>query len=175
MTEMAITEPLQCIVSDMTAFHVKGIYYELTLYMDLWNNEIVSHSLSAKRGDRMTYISGLKGLLEVKKEFPDMQMVLHSDQGSVYASKEFNELLPMYNVIRSMSRAGTPTDNAAMEAINGWIKAELFMDFHVTGDDNVEKEVDDYIVFFNEQRPAYSLGYLTPKQYKEQFAPAPHC
>ncbi len=81
----------------------------------------------------------------------------------------------MYNVIRSMSRAGTPTDNAAMEAINGWIKAELFMDFHVTGDDNVEKEVDDYIVFFNEQRPAYSLGYLTPKQYKEQFAPAPHC
>ena len=96
----------------------------------------------------MTYISGLKGLLEVKKEFPDMQMVLHSDQGSVYASKEFNELLPMYNVIRSMSRAGTPTDNAAMEAINGWIKAELFMDFHVTGDDNVEKEVDDYIVFF---------------------------
>ena len=81
----------------------------------------------------------------------------------------------MYNVIRSMSRAGTPTDNAAMEAINGWIKAELFMDFHVTGDDNFEKEVDDYIVFFNEQRPAYSLGYLTPKQYKEQFAPAPHC
>ena len=62
-----------------------------------------------------------------------------------------------------------------MEAFNGWIKAELFMDFHVTGDDNVEKEVDDYIVFFNEQRPAYSLGYLTPKQYKEQFAPAPHC
>ena len=123
----------------------------------------------------MTYISGLKDLLEVKKEVPDMQMVLHSDQGSVYASKEFNELLPMYNVIRSMSRAGTPTDNAAMEAINGWIKAELFMDFHVTGDDNVEKEVDDYIVFFNEQRPAYSLGYLTPKQYKEQFAPAPHC
>ena len=123
----------------------------------------------------MTYISGLESLLELKKEFPDMQMVLHSDQGSVYASKEFNELLPMYNVIRSMSRAGTPTDNAAMEAINGWIKAELFMDFHVTGDDNVEKEVDDYIVFFNEKRPAYSLGYLTPKQYKEQFAPVPHC
>ena len=139
--------------------------------MDLWNNEIVSHSLSGRRGDRMTYISGLNDLLELKKKFPDMQMVLHSDQGSVYASKDFNELLPMYNVIRSMSRAGTPTDNAAMEAINGWIKAELFMDFHVTGDENVEKEVDDYIVFFNEQRPAYSLSYLTPKQFREQFAP----
>ena len=37
-----------------------------------------------------------------------------------------------------------------MEAINGWIKAELFMDFHVTGNASVEQEVDDYIVFFKE-------------------------
>lgn len=175
MTEMAISDPLQCIVSDMTAFHVRGSYYELTLYMDLWNNEIVSHSLSARRGDRMTYISGLTDLLELKKEFPDMQMVLHSDQGSVYASKDFNELLPMYNVVRSMSRAGTPTDNAAMEAINGWIKAELFMNFHVTGNASVEQEVDENIVFFNEQRPAYSLSYLTPKQFREQFATYHNC
>ena len=123
----------------------------------------------------MTYISGLTDLQELKKEFPDMQMILHSDQGSVYASMDFNELLPMYNVVRSMSRAGTPTDNAAMEAINGWIKAELFMDFHVTGDASVEQEVDDYIVFFNEQRPAYSLSYLTPKQFREQFAPYRNC
>lgn len=74
-----------------------------------------------------------------------------------------------------MSRAGTPTDNAAMEAINGWIKAEMFMDFHVTGNASVEQEVDDYIVFFNEQRPAYSLNYLTPKQFREQFAPYHNC
>ena len=170
MTELNIDGPLQCIVSDMTAFYVKGIYYELTLYMDLWNNEIVSHALSSKRGDRMTYISGLADLLELKKQFPEMQTVLHSDQGSVYASKAFNELLPMYNITHSMSRAGTPTDNAAMEAINGWLKAELFMDFHVTGTESVEKEIDDYIVFFNEQRPAYALNYLTPKQYRESYA-----
>ena len=58
----------------MTAFYVNGIYYELTLYMDLWNNEIVSHALSAKRGDRMTYISGLKDLLELKKAHPEYKM-----------------------------------------------------------------------------------------------------
>lgn len=164
--ELNIDGPLQCIVSDMTAFYVNGIYYELTLYMDLWNNEIVSHALSAKRGDRMTYISGLKDLLELKKAHPEYKMILHSDHGSVYASKAYNELLPMY-VNRSMSRAGTPTDNAAMESINGWIKAELFMDLHVTGEKPVEQEIDDYIVFFNEERPAYSLNYLTPKQYRE--------
>ena len=166
LSEIQIDGPLQCIVSDMTAFYVKGVYYELTLYMDLWNNEIVSHSLSAKRGDRMTYIQGLEDLIEIKKRYPEYKMILHSDQGSVYSSKAFNELLPMYGITHSMSRAGTPTDNAAMEAINGWIKAELFMDLHVTGDKPVEKEIEDYIIFFNEQRPAYSLGYMTPKQYR---------
>ena len=166
---MAIDGPLQCIVSDMTAFWVHGTYYELTLYMDLWNNEIVAHSLSSKRGDRMTYISGLNDLIELKKQHPEYRTILHTDQGSVYASKAFNELLPMYGIDRSMSRAGTPTDNAAMEAINGWIKAELFMDLHVTGEKPIEQEIDEYITFFNEQRPAYSLGYLTPKQYRERL------
>ncbi len=64
LSELNVTGPMQCVVSDMTAFYVKGIYYELTIYMDLWNNEILSHSLSSKRGDRMTYISGLESLIE---------------------------------------------------------------------------------------------------------------
>ena len=170
LSEMQIDGPLQCIVSDMTAFYVKGIYYELTLYMDLWNNEIVSHALSSKRGDRMTYISGLQDLLALKEQHPEYQTILHTDQGSVYSSKAFNDLLPMYGITRSMSRAGTPTDNAAMEAINGWVKAELFMDLHVTGEHPVKEEIHEYIRFFNEQRPAYALSYLTPKQYRESFS-----
>ena len=172
LSGLQIDGPLQCIVSDMTAFYVKGIYYELTLYMDLWNNEILAHSLSAKRGDRMTYISGLEDLIEIKIQHPEYNMILHSDQGSVYSSKAFNDLLPAYGITHSMSRAGTPTDNAAMEAINGWIKAEMFTDMHITGERPVEQEIDEYIIFFNEQRPAYSLGYLTPKQYRESYQSA---
>ena len=85
--------------------------------------------------------------------------------------ESYNELLPMYNITRSMSRAGTPTDNAAMEAINGWVKAELFTDLHITSADDVPRQVAEYIRFFNEERPAYALGYLAPKQYRERFAP----
>ena len=170
MADMNLTGPLQCVVSDMTAFYVKGVYYELTLYMDLWNNEILTHALSAKRGDRETYISGLKDLLEIKEAYPQLEMILHTDQGSVYASKEFNELLPAYGVQHSMSRAGTPTDNGAMESINGWMKTEMFTDLHVTGNRPVKEEVDDYIKFFNEERPAYALSYMTPVRYREKFA-----
>ena len=147
----------------MTAFYVKAIYYELTLYMDIWNNEIVSHALSSKRGDRMTYMSGLEDMLSLKSNDMEYKMILHSDQGSVYASEKFNELLPTYNIERSMSRAGTPTDNGAMEAINGWIKVELFVDLHVTQDGDTRQEIADYTQFFNEQRPAYTLNNMTPK------------
>ena len=69
-----------------------------------------------------------------------------------------------------MWRAGTPTDNTAMEAINGWIKAEIFNDFHLTGKEDIQNEVERYIMFFNEERPAYSLNYLTPRQYREYYS-----
>nr|MDN4745032.1 integrase core domain-containing protein [Lachnospiraceae bacterium C1.1] len=109
-------------------------------------------------------MSGFKEILDIKARYPDMEMVLHTDQGSVYSSKSFNELLPLYNIVHSMSRAGTPTDNAAMEAINGWIKAEMFKELHVTSNENIAKKIADYIVFFNEKRPAYSLNYLQTVQ-----------
>lgn len=167
VADLELTGPLQCVASDMTAFYVNGTYYELTLYLDLWNNEIVAHKISTKRGDRNTYLDGLNDLIDIKKKYPHLKTILHTDQGSVYASKDFNERLPFYNIRHSMSRAGTPTDNAAMEAINGWIKAEVFTDLHITGKRPIAQEVDDYIKYFNEERPAYALGYLTPRQYRE--------
>lgn len=170
MQGLAIDGPLQCVVSDMTAFHLNGLYYELTFFMDLWNHEILTYGLSQKRGDRMTYIRGLHELIDIKKAYPQIDMVLHTDQGSVYASKSFNELLPLYHIVRSMSRAGTPTDNAVMEAINGWVKTELFTDLHITSNERIQEDIAAYILFYNERRPAYSLGYLTPKQYRLYFA-----
>lgn len=172
LSTLNLTGPMQCIVSDMTAFYFKGRYYELTLFMDLWDNEILSYALSSKRGDRMTYINGLEEVLKLHGADPEMKTILHTDQGSVYASKAFNEMLPE-SFVRSMSRAGTPTDNGAMEAINGWIKAEMFKDFHITGEDDLQNEIKRYIKFFNEERPAYALGYLTPKQYKGQNLKSP--
>ena len=44
----------------------------------------------------------------------------------------------------------------------------LFLEF---GERSVKDEIDDYIAFFNEQRPAYSLNYLTPVQFRMSDAP----
>jgi len=41
--------------------------------------------------------------------------------------------------------------------------------FYITDETNVKDEIDEYISFFNEERPEYSLNYLTPKQFKEYY------
>ena len=169
LADLAINRPLQVVVSDMTAFWCQNVYYELTLYMDLFNNEIIAYALSSKKGDRMTYLSGLDDLIEKKKEYSDLVLILHTDQGSVYSSKSYNEQLQLYNILHSMSRPGTPTDNAAMESINGWIKEELFIDFDIKHTDDVIASINEYIVFFNTARPSFSLNYLTPKQFLERY------
>jgi len=48
----------------------------------------------------------------------------------------------------------------------------IFHTLHVTGARAVKEEINDYIVFFNEQRPAYSLNYPTPVQFRMSYAPA---
>lgn len=120
----------------------------------------------------MTYIAGKNSVLQQKMlKANGCEMILHTDQGSVYASEDFNKKLDAQGIVRSMSRAGTPTDNGQMESLNGWMKDELFTDLHITGNKPINEEIDDYIKFFNEERPACCLGYLTPKQYREKYHP----
>ena len=156
----------QIVVSDMTAFWANRKYYELTLFMDLFNNELIAYSLSNKKGDPNTYHDALKQVLIKKEEYKDFVTILHSDQGSVYSSKKFNESLPLHHIIHSMSKPGKPTENGAMEAINGWLKEELFIDFHINSCNDIYQEIDKYILYFNNDRPQSALNYLTPAQYK---------
>lgn len=164
------SSPFQIVVTDMTAFWANRNYYELTLFMDLFNNEIIAYSLSNKRGDPNSYHIALSQVLQKKEEYKDFITLLHSDQGSVYSSKKFNESLPFHYIIHSMSKPGKPTENGSMEAINGWLKEELFIDFKINSSHDVFSEIDNYIYYFNYERPQASLNYLTPIQYKKMFS-----
>ena len=64
-----------------------------------------------------------------------------------------------------MSRVGTPTDNPIIEAMNGWIKEELYLDFGLAHTDNVPALLGAYVQFFNNDRPAAALAYKSPVQY----------
>ena len=46
-----------------------------------------------------------------------------------------------------MSRAGTPADNPIIESLNGWMKAELILDFGISKVSNLKKTLDQYVLY----------------------------
>lgn len=71
-----------------------------------------------------------------------------------------------------MSRAGKPTDNPVNEALNGWIKEEVFIDFRLEEcrtRDAVKEVLRRYVDFYNRQRPCFAIGYDTPDNYCKRF------
>ena len=130
---------------------------------------IFAYGLSSKRKDKKIYYDGLKELIKKKEGELYIRTILHTDRGYVFSSKEYNDVLELFNIHRSMSRGGKPTDNGTIESLNGWIKEELFNDFRINNSVNIEKSIKEYINYFNTCRPSFALNYLTPKQYKEKI------
>lgn len=164
--------PLQIVVSDMTILNNHGKQWEWTLLLDTFNNEILAHQATPIQGSSKPYyhcLEQLNLLAGKKNEEQTPQVVLHTDQGSVYSSQAFRQAHEHYNILRSMSRAGTPTDNPIIEALNGWMKEELFLDFNFATAEDVPKLLDEYVHYFNYERPAAALGYKSPMQFKTEL------
>ena len=166
-----VDRPRQVIVSDMTTLKFLCFYYEITFYFDVFTKEILSWQLAERRGARGQYIDGLKDIVRLLKGRTE-PTVLHTDQGSVYASLAYNELIKDTLIVRSMSRAGKPTDNPVNEALNGWIKEELVIDFKIESHrtrEEVRDCIDKYVTFYNERRPCFAIGYDTPANYRRRY------
>lgn len=166
-----VQKPLQIVVSDMTIIKTSHCHWELTLLIDVFNNEILAHSISSVPGSNTTYFKCLDELMKLldKKGEQKLPVILHTDQGSVYSSRGFSQTHKHYNIIRSMSRRGTPTDNAVIEALNGWIKEELYVDFNIYYAEDVPSLIEKYVQYYNAERAAYALNYKSPLQYKTEM------
>ena len=166
-----VDEPHRLITSDMTMFKNKDKWYEWTLLVDAYNNEILAHSITDRQGYNKPYYDCLNVLNQLAgtKNEKRSPITFHTDQGAVYSSRAFCKAHEEYNIVRSMSRGGTPTDNPIIEALNGWIKEELYLDFGLAESDNVPELLNRYVHFFNYERPAAALGYKSPVQYRTEL------
>ena len=166
-----VDRPRQVIVSDMTAFKFWVLYFEVTFYFDVFTKEILTYRVASRKGDRNQYIDGLEDIKRLLKG-QTAPVVLHTDQGSVYASIAYNNLIKDTAIVRSMSRAGKPTDNPVNESLNGWIKEELYMDFKLSECSNRDEfiaVIDRYVEFYNKHRPCYAIEYDTPVNYRKRY------
>lgn len=158
-------QPLTRIVTDITQFGYQKQIYHFVCYLDLFNNEILEWNV--RRDETMQLIlPPLRRLLQRKRMSNDCPMLLHSDQGSQYSSAGFHSLLKLYNVTQSMSRAGTPHDNAVMESVFGWFKEFLRAEYLNCSNEPIQQLLEKAVFEFNHFRPSFKLHYQSPVQFR---------
>ncbi|URJ44651.1 IS3 family transposase [Paenibacillus polymyxa] len=133
---------------------------------DLFNNEIVAYQIS-RRNDLSLVLDTVK---KARKRQDARGVLLHSDQGFQYTSRQYTNLLKRYGIQASMSRKGNCWDNACIENFFSHFKTECFYlrSFHSA--QQVEHAVQKYIHFYNHERFQEKLNNLTPYEYRTQAA-----
>lgn len=151
--------------TDITEFALLGQKRYLSPMMDLYNGEIISYSISAHPNLRMVTNMLGNALYGIKK---NSGLIIHSDQGWQYQHRAYQRMLEDKGVIQSMSRKGNCLDNAKMENFFGLLKSELLYLQKFSSLEEFEKELKEYIFYYNNCRIKQKLKGLSPVQYRDQ-------
>ena len=156
-------EPNRVWVSDVTCFKINDKYLYICVILDLFSRKVVAYRVSPKNS---TYLITSTFRQAYQNRNAPQSLMFHSDQGAQYTSKTFCKLLRMNKVVQSFSAPGQPHDNAVMESFFSFMKREEIYRTHYKSEQQFAKSVDNYIEFYNTQRPHSTLNYKTPDQFE---------
>lgn len=161
-------KPNQKWVTDIT--YLSGLPQKLYLsaIKDLATNEIIAYKISS-RNDLKLVLDTLRAARR-KQRKKVHGILIHSDQGFQYTSKQYHSLLRKYKMIGSMSRKANCLDNASMENFFGHLKSELLYLDKFQSADQLIQAVRAYIRYYNEERIQLKLNKLAPVAYRNQLA-----
>ena len=73
--------------------------------------------------------------------------------------------------VQSVSRPGTPLDNAVAESFFKTLKRELVKERSYGTRDEAKQDIFKYIeLYYNRVRMHSTLGYMSPVEYERQYA-----
>ena len=154
-------EDLEIVVSDLTYVNVMGKWHYICLLINLFNREIVGYSAGSKKDANLVYEAFLSSRVNLSKI-----KIFHTDRGSEFKNKIIDEVLNAFEIQRSLSNKGCPYDNAIAEAGYKIIKTEFAFNRVFKSLEELQKELGDYIKWYNNKRIHGSLNYMTPIEYR---------
>ena len=101
---------------------------------------------------------------------PQSKPLIHSDRGYQYTSLRFKEMLDEADMKQSMSRVGRCIDNGPMESFWGTLKCEKYYLHTYRTFEDLKKDIDDYIHFYNNERLQAKLNGLSPMEFRTKAA-----
>jgi putative transposase len=160
------SKPFEKLTTDVTQFKIFDERVYLSPVMDLFNNEIISYSISTS--PNLYQIREMLDSLFTK--LPDGETpILHSDQGWQYQHAEYQRKLAEHNIIQSMSRKGNCMDNGAMENFFGRLKVAMFYSEKFDSAASFIEQLNHYIDYYNNERISLKLKENEPCAIPNSF------
>lgn len=152
-------------VTDVTEFKYGSQKAYLSAVLDLHDNTIVSYVLGTSNNNHLVFETVRKAL----QTAPNSTPMLHSDRGFQYTSSRFKKMFGT-KLTQSMSRVGKCIDNGPMESFWGALKSERYYlnTYHTYNE--LKRDVDDYIHFYNYERLQEKLNGLSPMEFRTKTA-----
>jgi putative transposase len=155
---------------DLTAITTRAGWLYLAVLLDLYSRRVIGWAMSATP-DKQVAVSALQ--MAIARRQPAPGVIHHTDQGALYTSGAYQQLMAQTGLVASMSRKGNCYDNAVVESFFSTLKNELVHDRDYHTREEARAEVFEFIeVFYNRQRLHQTLGYVSPVQF-EAHHPVP--
>lgn len=168
--EFSRDTPNKAWVSDLTYLRVKSHWVYLVVFIDLFNRKVVGWDLSSSLETKSTVHAFRKAIWNRK---PPKGLLVHSDRGVQYASKEFRKELNLNSCIQSMSRKGNCWDNAVSESFFSTLKTRLTHHRTYNSMKKLERDIFWYIeIYYNRYRKHSSNNWISPEQKELNYKTA---
>ena len=154
-------------LTDITYIKHQNHFTYLQMIIDAQTKEPVAHAISTSL--KMDFV--IESLTKLEKYYFAKGAMIHSDQCVHYTSKAFREKVKAMGLEQSMSRRGNCMDNSAMESFFGHMKQEMRFDENAS-DEEIEKQLEDYINDYWYNRYQVGLGEMTPYEYGQSLLAA---
>lgn len=163
--------PRTVLLTDITYIPFNGEerkrFAYLSTIIDAFTKEVLAYVVSNNLKEDFV-LETVNILIRNHKISLSCKTLIHSDQGVHYTSIQFSDLLKKESLYQSMSLRGCCWDNAPQESFFGHMKDELEEKIWKCHSCNqVREAVDDWIDYYNNDRPQEGLAMLTPVEYYE--------
>lgn len=159
--------PNQVWSTDITFITLAREYVYLSAIIDVYSRKIVGWAISKDLSHQFC-LEALK--VAIRREKPPEGVIHHSDRGVQYTSELYVDYLKANRFEISMSRVGTPEDNAYIESFFKTLKKEeVYLKNYQTLKDvaeNLPRFIDEV---YNRKRLHSSLGYKTPEEFESEI------
>lgn len=157
--------PRTILLTDITYLPYNGTFAYLSTIIDAFTKQVLAYELSDNLKEDFV-LETVTQLVDNHGISLTKETIIHSDQGVHYSCYRFIDIINNLELRRSMSRRGNCWDNAPQESFFGHMKDEIELS-KCKSFEEVNKIIDDWMDYYNNDRYQWQLAKLSPNEYYE--------